>query len=399
MRPEDFSIWLGIDVGKTNHWASAINQLGEEVFSRALPNDEAKLRQLYQHLSQGGQVLVVVDQPATIGALAVAVAMDMGVTVAYLPGLAMRRIADLYPGNAKTDQRDAFIIAQAARTMPHTLRTLRQVDEDEAELSMLTGFDDDLTRQITQTRNRIRGLFTQIHPGLERTLGPRLDHPAILELLQTWPVPAALRKAGKARIAAKLKKHGARRWQAWTQDILDALATQTVTVTGTNAAATVIPHLAATLQALYHQRLDVETQIESLVTHHPLYPVLTSLPGVGVRTCAVIIAEIAGKDFPTAAALASYAGLTPKTRQSGTSIRSETVSHTGNKRLKRALFLSAFASLRSDPISRHYYDRKRTQGKRHNQALTALAHRRTTVIYAMLRDHTTYQPQPIKQAA
>lgn len=89
--------------------------------------------------------------------------------------------------------------------MPHTLRTLRQVDEDEAELSMLTGFDDDLTRRITQTRNRIRGLFTQIHPALERTLGPRLDHPAILELLQTWPVPAALRKAGKARIAAKLK--------------------------------------------------------------------------------------------------------------------------------------------------------------------------------------------------
>ena len=88
MRPEDFSIWLGIDVGKTDHWASAINQPGEQVFSRALPNDEAKLRQLYQHLSQGGQVLVVVDQPATIGALAVAVAMDMGVTVAYLPGLA-----------------------------------------------------------------------------------------------------------------------------------------------------------------------------------------------------------------------------------------------------------------------------------------------------------------------
>lgn len=112
----------------------------------------------------------------------------------------------------------------------------------------------------------------------------------------------------------------------------------------------------------------------------------------------MIIAEIAGKDFPTAAALASYAGLTPKTRQSGTSIRSETVSHTGNKRLRRALFLSAFASLRSDPISRHYYDRKRLQGKRHNQALIALAHRRTTVIYAMLRDHTTYQPQPIKQA-
>ena len=66
----------------------------------------------------------------------------------------------------------------------------------------------------------------------------------------------------------------------------------------------------------------------------------------------MIIAELAAKDFNSAAHLASYAGLIPRTRQSGTSIKSETVSHTGNKRLKRALFLSAFASLHSDPVSR-----------------------------------------------
>ncbi len=398
MTPQDFDIWLGIDVGKTDHWATAINTVGEQVYSHSLPNDEARLRQIYTDLATEGQVLVVVDQPATIGALAVAVAQAMGIAVAYLPGLAMRRIADLYPGNAKTDQRDASIIAQAARTMPHTLRTLRTLDEEEAELGMLTGFDDDLARQITQTRNRVRGLFTQIHPRLERVIGPRLDHPAILAVLQTWPVPAALKKAGRARIGAKLKKHGARRWQTWSEEITDALATQTVTVTGTNAASIVIPHLTATLEGLYKQRGDIEEQIEAVVTDHPLYPVLTSMPGVGVRTAAVIIAEIAGKDFASAAHLASYAGLTPRTRQSGTSIKSETVSHTGNKRLKRALFLSAFASLRSDPISRRYYDKKRLAGKRHNQAIIALAHRRLTVTYAMVRDGTFYETKPAKLA-
>lgn len=91
-----------------------------------------------------GRLLVVVDQPATIGALAVGLAQAMDITVAYLPGLTMRRVADLYPGKAKTDQRDAFIIADAARTMPHTLRTLRAFDQDDAELAMLTGFDDTL---------------------------------------------------------------------------------------------------------------------------------------------------------------------------------------------------------------------------------------------------------------
>lgn len=48
-------------------------------------------------------MLVVVDQPNTISALPIAVARDCGITVAYLPGLAMRKAADLYPGRSKTD--------------------------------------------------------------------------------------------------------------------------------------------------------------------------------------------------------------------------------------------------------------------------------------------------------
>ena len=389
----DIDIWLGIDVGKTHHWATAIDSDGEIVHSRTLPNDEEKLRQIYSKLEDKGCVLVVVDQAATIGALAVSVAQAMGIMVAYLPGLSMRRIADLHPGNAKTDKKDAFIIAEAARTMPHTLRALRNLDECEAELRMLTGFDEDLARQITQTRNRIRGLYTQIHPALEQFIGKHLDHPAVLALLQAWPTPEALKKAGRTRIAAKLKKHGARCFNDWANKIMEALGKQTVTVIGTGAAQTVIPHLASTLQEFYRQRADMTQKIEDLVAGHPLYPVLTSMPGNGVRTSAIIIAEIAGKEFPNAAALSSYAGLTPKTRQSGTSIRSATASHTGNKRLKRALHLSAFASIKSDPTSRIYYDKKRTEKKCHKQALTSLAHKRTTVLYAMLRDGTLYQPQ------
>ena len=142
---------------------------------------------------------------------------------------------------------------------------------------------------------------------------------------------------------------------------MEALGKQTVTVIGTNAAATVIPHLTASLQGFYNQRTDITEKIEDLVTDHPLYPVLTSMPGNGVRTSAIIIAELAGKEFPNAATLSSYAGLTPRTRQSGTSIRSATASHTGNKRLKRALHLSAFASIKTDHNSRRYYDKKRLE--------------------------------------
>ncbi|UTM48199.1 IS110 family transposase [Glutamicibacter mysorens] len=400
MKTEDIQIFIGLDVGKTDHWACALIQDGTKIWNKTLPNDEAKLTAVYQKLLAQGQVLVVVDQPATIGALAVAVAQNLGIPVAYLPGLSMRRIADMYPGTAKTDEKDPFIIADAARTMPHTLRSIQVSDEDEATLGMLTGFDLDLARQITQTSNRIRGLFTQIHPPLERILDPWLEHDAVLEILATWPTPAQLKHAGKARIDAKLKKYGGRRHTAWAVAIMDALDEQTVVVVGTDAAGLVIPHLARQLISLHAQRVDVATHLhlETMVEAHPLYPVLTSIPGVAVRTAAIIIAETSGKTFPSAAALSSYAGLAPTTRQSGTSIKSERVSHSGNKRLKRALFLSAFASIRFDPTSRDYYDRKQAQGKRHNQALIALAHRRLTVLFAMIRDASLYDVPELKIA-
>ena len=177
----DIEVFIGIDVGKSEHWATALSRDGQKVLDKALPNDEDRLREVYQRLQAKGQVLVVVDQPATIGALAVAVAQEAGFTVGYLPGLSMRRIADLTPGSAKTDAKDAAVIAGAARSMPHTLRAVTTSDEEAAALSMLTGFDLDLARQVNQTANRIRGLYTQIHPALERVLGPWLEHDAILE--------------------------------------------------------------------------------------------------------------------------------------------------------------------------------------------------------------------------
>ena len=87
-------------------------------------------------------------------------AQSESIAVAYLPGLAMRRIAGLHPGEAKADARGAAIIAEAARTMPHTLRGTRVADENVAGLSMLCGYDDDLAKQATATSNRIRGLLT-----------------------------------------------------------------------------------------------------------------------------------------------------------------------------------------------------------------------------------------------
>lgn len=186
---EAVRVFIGVDVGKDTHHVVAVNRSGKRLFDKALPNDENKLRSLISDLKQHGQILLVVDQTATIGALPVAVARSEGILVGYLPGQVMHRITDLYAGEAKTDARDAAIIAEAAQPLPHALRTLKLADGQISELSMLCGFDDDLAAQTTQASNRIRGLLTQIHPALERVIGPRLDHPVVLDLLQRSPSP------------------------------------------------------------------------------------------------------------------------------------------------------------------------------------------------------------------
>ena len=214
---DSVDVFIGVDVGKSEHHAVALDRAGKRLYDKALPNDEAKLRAVIRKLKARGQVLLVVDQPETVGALPVAVAYAEGILVGYLPGLAMRRIAE------------------AARTLPHTLRPIHLEDEQVAELSMLCGFDDDIVGQMTATSNRIRGLLMQIHPALERVLGPHLDHPAVLDLLQKYPTPTAMKAAGKARLGNRLIKLAPRMGRRLAEEIFQALSEQSVVVGGTHA--------------------------------------------------------------------------------------------------------------------------------------------------------------------
>ncbi len=95
--------------------------------------------------------------------------------------------------------------------------------------------------------------------------------------------------------------------------------------------------------------------------------------------------------FESADRLAAYVGLVPAARDSGKRVGNNKRMRGGTKVLKRVFYQSAFASLRSAPESRAFYDRKRTEGKRHTQALIALARRRVNVLWAMLRDGTTFE--------
>ncbi|WP_188232573.1 IS110 family transposase [Actinomyces respiraculi] len=207
MQVDDIGVFVGTDVGKCEHWATALTTDGKRLFDKALPNDEARLRALYETLACHGRLLVVVDQvrhhqapwhspsPRT-----------WAFTVGYLPGPSMRRIADRCPGNAKTHARDAAAVtAQAARTMAHTLRSVSASDEDAAALSMLTGSGPGPGPPGQPDHKPHPG--ARAHPGpappWPRSWAPGSSTTPSFQVIATWPTPTTLRKTDRARIAAK----------------------------------------------------------------------------------------------------------------------------------------------------------------------------------------------------
>lgn len=122
---------------------------------------------------------------------------------------------------------------------------------------------------------------------------------------------------------------------------------------------------------MVEQQKPLATRIEKLLEDHPLSKMLTSMPGSASRPEPAILIDVGdGSSFPSAA----YAGLAPTTRSSGSRIRGKQPSRRGNKQLKRAFFLSAFAAL-AHLRSRAYYDEKISQGKHHNKARLCVARR------------------------
>ena len=284
------------------------------------------------------------------------------------------------------------MLADTARVPDSRIAWLEVTDEVLEQLRVLSGYDDDLAADVVRVANRLRDILTSLNPALERVVGNRLDHPAVRALLTRCPTPTAISQASRDELVAVLSEHAPRMGQRLADDVLAAVASQTVTVPAEATLGRVVADLASELDRLHARRDQLAGELEEVFAAHPLGPVLATLPGVGPRTGAKILAEVGdGTRFATGAQLAAYAGLAPVTRQSGSSVRGETQSRRGNHRLKNAMFLAAFASLRA-PASKEFYDRKRAQGKRHNATVICLARRRCDVILAMLKNGTPYDP-------
>ncbi len=382
--------YVGIDVGKTFHWVHATDAHGTTLVSKRIDQDEQELDQVFTTLTQAGPALVVVDQPKNIGALTLACARHAGCDTMFLPGLAMRRAAGILPGEAKTDARDAHVIALTARIMPEALRPVSH-DPDRAELEALVAYDQDCLTDATRERNRLRALLHEVNPMFEAQLADRVDSPFVLGLLTRFGGPWGMRAAGQKKVRAWAARQ--KRVPATLLDhLIETAWAMARKPAGTDTKeALAIPAAARRITELDATRKHNEHLINQKLAHDPAYQALTTMPGVGPHTAATLVTTVDISLFPDHEHLASYAGLAAKTTQSGTSIKGETAARSGNKALKNALFLSAFAAVRWDPKARDFYDQKKTSGKKHNTIIIALARKRLKIMYAIMRDKTPYR--------
>ena len=284
--------------------------------------------------------------------------------------------------------------------MRRDLQPLRTGDDIAVELRILTARRTDLVADRTRAINRLRAQLLEYFPALERAFDYSKSKAALI-LLTGYQTPDALRRAGTARLVAWLRKRKARNADTVAATAIDAANAQHSIVPGQQLAATVVARLAEEVMALDTEIGDTDAMIEERFRRHRHAEIILSLPGFGVILGAEFIAATGGdmSAFASVDRLAGVAGLAPVPRDSGRISGNLKRPRRYDRRLLRACYLSAHIAIRTDTASRTYYDRKRSEGKTHTQAVLALARRRLNVLWAMLRDHTLYQPTTPNAAA
>jgi transposase len=384
------AIWIGIDAGKEFHWAHVLDARGTQLLSRRVENDEADLLELINEaLSLAEEVVWAVDQPGGGAALLLALLWERGQRVLYIPGLTVDRSRDAYRGESKTDARDAHVIADQAR-MRSDLGELAPSESDLAELELLLARRRDLVADKSRSVTRLRETLLSLFPALERALD--LNRSGTLTLLTHYQTPAAIRRAGRKRIVTYLRNRGVKGANGLAQKALTAAKSQSVSLPGEDVASSIVVELAKEVLTLKERIEALDEELGERFFARPEAQIITSLPGMGLILGAEFLVCVGDlSTFESADKLAAYAGLVPAAHDSGKRSGNDRRMRGGNKVLKRAFYQSAFASLRSSSGSRAFYDRKRREGKRHTQALIALARRRVNVLWAMLRNETTFK--------
>jgi transposase len=361
-------------------------------WSQKVANDQAAIEQLIARAGgTASEVRWAIDLTSSAAALLLAVLVTNGQQVVYVPGRVVNRMTGVFRGEAKTDAKDAHVIAETAR-MRRDLTALSAPDDLVVELTRLTAHRADLMADWVRGINRLRELLTSIFPALERAFDYSTRSGLIL--VAGFQTPDAVREIGAAGLTQHLLDHGVRATSvpSMVDKAVAAAATQTVRLPGEATTAMLVADVARQLLDLDRQIKTITRLITQRFRAHSQAEIIESLPGLGPVLGAEFIVATGGDlaAFATSGRLASYAGLVPVPQDSGRVTGNLRRPQRYNRRLRRVFYMAALSSLKTDGPSRTFYQRKRSERRIHTQALLALARRLVDVLWALLRDNRKF---------
>jgi transposase len=406
--------FVGIDWGSEVHAVCVLDREGHVCERRQVQHTGADLQAVVETLlarAQGDATTVAVGIEVPRGAL-VELFVERGFGVYAINPKQLDRFRDRFtPAGAKDDRRDAWVIGDSLRTDPQAFRQVRLDHPLIIQLREWSRIDEDLGSELTRLTNQVRDLVYRTVPGL-LALCPAADEPWLWTVLRTAPTPAAQRRLSERRLEQLLRSHRVRRLTA-TQ--VHAVLQQPVVFTAPGVADAVAAHLQLLLprvELIAAQRREAERQLDRLLQaldqensaagdqrEHSDIAIVRSMPGVGTRVAARMLAEASQPLVDRAYhVIRTCMGIAPVTKQSGKR-RTVSMRYACNMRLRNAAYHWARAGAQNDAASRAYYETLRARGHSHGRALRSVADRLLRILMTLLSRGEIFDPTHGQQSA
>jgi len=319
---------------------------------------------------------------------------DEGITLVSINPIRVRRYKDLLGQQKKTDNYDAYAIADFLKTRKDQLENLPKFEPRTQRLKKLSRTYSDLKKQINRYTNKLIQVLDEYLPELVQLEEfPNLSSVTALSIISNYSTPDQLAGASKEELTDMIQDASNGQYGRETtlaiQNSLKSVDRRPYGVDVYGLRARILSNL---LLDLRKSCKKIKAKIAKLLEGWETAQIVKSLPGAGDLLAGRFLGEIVSiHRFKSADALALYCGVAPIPHSSG-SWKSDRTTQRVNKEAKDALMQMASCSKKHGKESREYYEKKRNEGKNHWHALKCLARQLVRVIYAMLRDRTYYEP-------
>jgi len=384
----------GIDWAKDTHDVLVTDADGERLWRETIAHTEAGIDRLCRTLITLRVARVAVERP---DGLLIERLLDAGLTVlAIHPNMVAAARPRFRPAGGKSDQFDAFVLCELARTDSHRFRALSPDSDQTKALKALTRGRDVLVEQRVAMCNQLRGELERFWPGATQIFRD-LDSPISLAFLQRYPSPIDVHRLSEKRLGQFLARHHycGRKTPAELLNKLHAAPAGRAGELEADARRGLVLALVAALKPIVEQIRLLTSEIGHAVRAHPDGHIFLSFfkSPDSVICAATLLAEI-GDDrgrYPTPEHLAADAGMSPVAVESGRK-KVATFRRGCDHRLRDATCILADATRHWHPWAQDRYATARSRGHDHPRAIRTVGRAWTRVLWRCWQDGTPYDP-------